>query len=51
MLENFNIINCEPKLISLSVRISLSTNNSPIDEKKVAKIKKISYYEILKLLI
>jgi len=51
MLKNFNMVNCKPRSISLLVRTSLSTNNLPIDEKKVAKMKKIFYHETLGLLI
>jgi len=40
ILEKFNMVNCKPKLILLPVRISLSTNNLPTNEKKVAKMKK-----------
>jgi len=50
-LKKFNIANCKPRSISFLVRTSLSTNNLPIDKKKVAKMKKISYHETLGLLI
>ena len=51
ILEKFNMANCKPRSILLLVRIFLLTNNSLTDKKKVAKMKKISYYETLELLI
>jgi len=51
ILEKFNLATCKPRSISLLVRTFLLTNDLPIDEKKIAKMKKISYHETLGLLI
>ena len=51
MLENFSIANYKSRSILLLVKMSLLTNDLPTDKKKVAEIKKVSYYKILRLLI
>jgi len=43
MLEKFSIMSCKPRLTPLPVRISLSTNDSPTNEKEIAEIKKVPY--------
>ena len=43
--------NCKPRLILLSVGTSLLINDSSSNEKKVVEMEKISYCEILELLI
>ena len=51
MLERFGMSKYKPRLILLSIEISLSSNDGPeIDEEK-KEIKNITYYEALGLLI
>ena len=50
ILERFDILKCKPRSILLSVGTSLSLNNGP-EMKGEKKIKNISYYETLRLLI
>jgi len=51
MLKKFSMVKCKLQSIPLLVGISLSTTDSPKTQEKTNKIKKIPYYETLKLLI
>ena len=51
MLERFGMLKYKPRLILLSIKISLSSNNGLKMEEEKEEIKNIPYYEALGLFI